>query len=97
MCVSGRTSVVSFFIKLLIKSGEDKKKIMASSFVLLFILSLLMPSDPGRGKVVAPIVRFKNANDKLAHSSAVLVSSDEMKNFFVRHEYFLLLFVPSTC
>lgn len=48
-----------------------------------------MPSDPGRGKVVAPIVRFKSANDKLALSSAFLVSSDEMKSFFVRHEYYL--------
>lgn len=46
-----------------------------------------MPSDPGREKVVAPILRFKSANDKLARSSAFLVSSDEMKNFFVRHEY----------
>ncbi|RWR95970.1 nicastrin isoform X1 [Cinnamomum micranthum f. kanehirae] len=41
-------------------------------------------ANPGRGKVVAPIVRFKSANDKLALSSAFLVSSDEMKSFFVR-------------
>lgn len=41
-------------------------------------------ANPGRGKVVAPIVRLKNADDKLARSSAVLVSLNEMKNFFVR-------------
>ncbi|XP_058108347.1 nicastrin isoform X3 [Magnolia sinica] len=41
-------------------------------------------ANPGRGKVVAPIVRFKNADEKLARSSAVLVSLDEMKNFFLR-------------
>ena len=45
-----------------------------------------MLSDPGREKVVAPIVRFKNVN-VLAQSSAVLVSLDEIQSFFTRHVY----------
>ncbi|XP_077241148.1 Zn-dependent exopeptidases superfamily protein [Tasmannia lanceolata] len=41
-------------------------------------------ANPDRGKVVAPIVSFQNADKKLPHSSAVLVSLDEMENFFIR-------------
>lgn len=40
-------------------------------------------SNPGREKVVAPIVRFKNVN-VLAQSSAILVSLDEIQSFFTR-------------
>uniref|UniRef100_A0A5B7BU84 Nicastrin n=1 Tax=Davidia involucrata TaxID=16924 RepID=A0A5B7BU84_DAVIN len=40
-------------------------------------------SNPGREKVVAPIVRFKNA-DELVQLSAILVSLDEFENFFLR-------------
>lgn len=40
-------------------------------------------SDPGRDKVVAPIVRFKNA-DKLAQPSTVLVSLNEVQSLFTR-------------
>ncbi|XP_059623229.1 nicastrin [Cornus florida] len=40
-------------------------------------------SNPGREKVVAPIVRFKNA-DELVRLSAILVSLDEFEDFFLR-------------
>ncbi|KAG5529736.1 hypothetical protein RHGRI_030199 [Rhododendron griersonianum] len=40
-------------------------------------------SNPGREKVVAPIVRYKNA-DKLAQLSAILVSLHEFDSFFLR-------------
>lgn len=48
-----------------------------------------MCTDPGREKVVAPIVRFKNVN-VLAQSSAVLVSLDEIQSFFTRHVYIFI-------
>ncbi|KDP25818.1 hypothetical protein JCGZ_22540 [Jatropha curcas] len=40
-------------------------------------------ANPGRDKVVAPVIRFKNARE-LAHSSAVLVSLDEIQELFDR-------------
>lgn len=40
-------------------------------------------SNPGRDKVVAPIVRFENV-DKLAEPSAILVSLDEFPTLFTR-------------
>ncbi|XP_057496220.1 nicastrin-like isoform X1 [Actinidia eriantha] len=40
-------------------------------------------SNPGREKVIAPIVRFKNA-DKLGKLSAILMSLHEFDNFFHR-------------
>ncbi|XP_042484408.1 nicastrin [Macadamia integrifolia] len=40
-------------------------------------------ANPGREKVVAPIIRFKNETE-LADLSAVLVSIDDMQNFFAR-------------
>lgn len=40
-------------------------------------------SNPGREKVVAPIVRFNSTNE-LAESSTVVVSLDEIQNFFIR-------------
>ncbi|PON83180.1 Nicastrin [Trema orientale] len=40
-------------------------------------------SNPGRDKVVAPVIRFKDANP-LSHSSAILLSLDEIQNFFIR-------------
>lgn len=50
------------------------------------LLSLSGPigcSNPGRDKVVAPIVSFKNAN-QLSKSSAVLVSLDEFESLLTR-------------
>ncbi|KAH7679830.1 nicastrin protein [Dioscorea alata] len=41
-------------------------------------------SNPGSGKVVAPIVRFGNAHDQLDRLSTVLISIDEMQSFFLR-------------
>ncbi|KAL2333210.1 hypothetical protein Fmac_014423 [Flemingia macrophylla] len=40
-------------------------------------------ANPGRDKVVAPIVRFENV-DKLAEPSAILVSADEFPSLFTR-------------
>ncbi|KAF2295546.1 hypothetical protein GH714_033170 [Hevea brasiliensis] len=40
-------------------------------------------ANPGRDKVVTPLIRFKNAIE-LAHSSAVLVSLDEIQELFDR-------------
>ncbi|KAH7533252.1 hypothetical protein FEM48_Zijuj04G0110900 [Ziziphus jujuba var. spinosa] len=40
-------------------------------------------SNPGREKVLAPIIRFKNANE-LSQSSAILLSMGEFQNFFKR-------------
>ncbi|XP_073289088.1 nicastrin [Primulina huaijiensis] len=40
-------------------------------------------SNPGRGKVVAPIVQFKNA-DVLVRSTAILVSADEFESLLLR-------------
>ncbi|KAI9160899.1 hypothetical protein LWI28_012589 [Acer negundo] len=40
-------------------------------------------SNPGREKVVAPIIRFKSAKE-LVQKSAVLVSIDEVQDFFTR-------------
>lgn len=51
--------------------------------VPLFFLWYL---DPGRDKVVSPVIRFKNANE-LARSSAVFVSLDEIQELFDRHVY----------
>uniref|UniRef100_A0A1D1XNW5 Nicastrin n=1 Tax=Anthurium amnicola TaxID=1678845 RepID=A0A1D1XNW5_9ARAE len=41
-------------------------------------------SNPGRGKVVAPIVKFKNADGQLSQPSTLLVAGDEMQNLFLR-------------
>ncbi|KAL8160165.1 hypothetical protein V2J09_001702 [Rumex salicifolius] len=40
-------------------------------------------ANPGRGKVVAPIVKYKSA-DVISEISTVLVSSDEAQDFFLR-------------
>ncbi|XP_024025905.1 nicastrin [Morus notabilis] len=40
-------------------------------------------SNPGREKVVAPIIRFKDANT-LSRSSTILLSFDEVESFFAR-------------
>uniref|UniRef100_A0ABL6UCT2 Nicastrin n=1 Tax=Cannabis sativa TaxID=3483 RepID=A0ABL6UCT2_CANSA len=40
-------------------------------------------SNPGREKVVAPIIRFRDANS-LSRSSAVLLSLNEIQDFFIR-------------
>ncbi|KAK9950929.1 hypothetical protein M0R45_006393 [Rubus argutus] len=41
-------------------------------------------SNPGREKVVAPIIRLKNSNE-LSQLSAVLLSVEEIEIFFARH------------
>lgn len=58
----------------------------------LFTLPYLS-SDPGRDKVVAPIIRFKDAKE-LAQSSTILVSEDEIQAFFSRH---VDIFISKTC
>lgn len=40
-------------------------------------------SDPGREKVVVPMINFKDANEIL-QPSAILVSVDEISSFFTR-------------
>ncbi|KAL6001283.1 hypothetical protein ACLOJK_007015 [Asimina triloba] len=42
-------------------------------------------ANPGRGKVVAPIVRLKNADSNLSRPSAVLLALDEINGFLDRH------------
>ncbi|XP_021604076.1 nicastrin isoform X3 [Manihot esculenta] len=64
-------------VRLLNLSGEIG---CASLVVPLFFLWYL---DPGRDKVVSPVIRFKNANE-LARSSAVFVSLDEIQELFDR-------------
>ncbi|KAE8021938.1 hypothetical protein FH972_007785 [Carpinus fangiana] len=51
---------------------------------LLNLSGVIGCSNPGREMVVAPIVRFKIANE-LSQSSAILVSMDEVESFFTRH------------
>ena len=41
--------------------------------------------------VVAPIVRYENAN-QLSQLSSVLVSLDELQSFFTRHVFFIYFF-----
>ncbi|XP_073149434.1 nicastrin isoform X2 [Henckelia pumila] len=50
---------------------------------LLNISGAIGCSNPGRGKVVAPIVQFKNAN-MLVRSTAILVSADEFESLLSR-------------
>ncbi|XP_059449288.1 nicastrin isoform X2 [Corylus avellana] len=50
---------------------------------LLNLSGVIGCSNPGREMVVAPIVKFKIANE-LSQSSAVLVSMDEVESFFTR-------------
>ena len=47
--------------------------------------------DPGRDKVVAPIVKFENV-DKIAVPSAILVSLDEFPTLFTRYHISTFLF-----
>lgn len=62
---------------------------MLYSYPLLpvFIVSL----DPGREKIVAPIIRYQNA-DKLAQLSAIVVPLQEFDSFFQRYVYFFCYF-----
>lgn len=41
-------------------------------------------SDPGLSKVVAPIIKLKDVKD-LVQPHTVLVTADEMEDFFTRH------------
>lgn len=49
-----------------------------------------MLSDPGLSKVVAPIIKLKDVKD-LVLPHTVLVTADEMEDFFTRHVPFSLL------
>lgn len=62
-----------------------------SIFLLLKHLSVVF-IDPGREKILAPIVRYKNANN-LVQLSAVLVSLDEFDNLFLRYAYALFTYL----
>ncbi|CAK9138154.1 unnamed protein product [Ilex paraguariensis] len=72
-----------------LESVPDLEKLMymvVDGYPCVRLLSLsgeIGCSNPGRDKVVAPIVRFKNANE-LARSSAILVSLDEFDSLFLR-------------
>lgn len=72
-----------------IESVPDLQKLMyiaADGYPCVRLLNLsgeIGCSNPGRDKVVAPIVRFKDVKE-LAHSSTVLVSTDEIQAFFNR-------------
>ncbi|KAF8389207.1 hypothetical protein HHK36_025900 [Tetracentron sinense] len=66
------------------QSTELDQKYSISSFVLIAQLHFSFTGKfPGREKVVAPIIRFKHANE-LVYSSVVLVSLDEMQSLFSR-------------
>lgn len=56
-------------------------------FYLLFLFS-----DPGRDKVVAPIIKYNSTKD-LAQPSAILLSMDEVQGFFSRYAYQLFFFL----
>ncbi|CDP01654.1 unnamed protein product [Coffea canephora] len=43
-------------------------------------------SNPGHGKVAAPVVKFKNVN-QLVEPSAILVSLDELDSLLARHVF----------
>ncbi|RWW18470.1 hypothetical protein GW17_00017555 [Ensete ventricosum] len=44
-------------------------------------------SNPGQGKVIAPIVRFKHSNDELTRLSAVLLPLEELEGLLLRYDY----------
>lgn len=46
-------------------------------------------SDPGLNKVVAPIIKLKDVKD-LAKPHTILVTADEMEDFFTRHVSFVI-------
>lgn len=54
-----------------------------------------MFSDPGRGKVISPIVKLKSFNSSLDRPSAVLIELDQMEDFFVSQKEHCHVF--STC
>lgn len=72
-----------------IESVPDLRKLMyivADGYPCVRLLNLsgeIGCSNPGRDKVVAPIIRFKDAKE-LAQSSTILVSEDEIQAFFSR-------------
>ncbi|TVU28440.1 hypothetical protein EJB05_19957 [Eragrostis curvula] len=44
-------------------------------------------SNPGSEKIIAPIVRFRNSSGHLVQPSTILLSFDQMSNFFLRVSY----------
>jgi len=58
------------------------------NFPCFIVFELL---DPGRDKVVAPIVRFGNV-DKIAEPSAILVSVEDFPTLFTRYHNSTFLF-----
>lgn len=49
-------------------------------------------SDPGLNKVVAPIIKLKDVKD-LDQPHTVLVTADEMEDFFSRHVSFVIIII----
>ena len=47
---------------------------------------MFFSSDPGRDKVVAPILKYKNSKE-LAQPSAILLSMEDVLGFFSRYDY----------
>jgi hypothetical protein len=41
--------------------------------------------DPGSEKVIAPIVRLRKGSDQLVQPSTILLSLDQMLDFFLRY------------
>ncbi|RDX70897.1 Nicastrin, partial [Mucuna pruriens] len=77
-CFSGQSSSM--------ESVPDLQNTMYASidgYPCVRLLNLSGNIDPGRDKVVAPIVRFENV-DKIAEPSAILVSLDEFPTLFTR-------------
>jgi len=42
-------------------------------------------SNPGSEKVIAPIVRLRKGSDQLVQPSTILLSLDQMSDFFLRY------------
>lgn len=55
------------------------------------ILHVYKSLDPGLNKVVAPIIKLKDFRD-LVKPHTILVTADEMEDFFTRHVPFLSFF-----
>lgn len=51
-----------------------------------------MSSDPGREKVIAPIMKLESTDDQLTRLSAILLPLEDMQNFFLRHDNYSIQF-----
>ena len=73
--------------KLVAQVGTSVKSLMINVSNIVFnsfANRMLHFLDPGREKVVAPIVRFKSSKE-LTESAAILVSVDEFESVLSRH------------